>query len=211
MNMNPTSNQVHVLVVDDDPAIARLLQQVLKSQGHRVSVARDGQQGLDMLAADPPDLILLDLDMPEVHGYEVCRRVKQAPATRLTPVIIVSGPRPDRRPPARLGTGSRRLPDQAVPGRRGAGPLPVAVAASSGWWRNCDSAEAVVFALARAVEAKTPVHARPLRARDGLRPAAGRTGRPAGRPTARRCGKARCCTTSARSASPTPSSTSPAR
>src|SRR5215218_2278810 len=80
-----------IVVVDDEPGVALLLRRVLEAEGHRVTVARDGREGLALVAAQPPDLVVLDLDMPHIGGLEVCRRLKQAPATRLLPVLILTG------------------------------------------------------------------------------------------------------------------------
>ena len=79
-----------ILVADDSAAIALLFQQVLTAQGYEVCVVSDGEEALDQIAANPPDLILLDLNMPRRDGYEVCRCVKHNPATRLIPIIIVT-------------------------------------------------------------------------------------------------------------------------
>src|ERR1700694_611801 len=84
-------NAQHILVVDDDITIAGMLEQVLSADGHRVTVARDGREALTLIAQDRPDLILTDLDMPRMNGYEVCRRIKQEPATRLLPVLMITG------------------------------------------------------------------------------------------------------------------------
>src|SRR5262245_21039583 len=75
----------HILVVDDNEAITSLLERVLKTDGHSVAVASDGREALNAVISEHPDLILTDLDMPETNGYEVCRRIKCDPATRLIP------------------------------------------------------------------------------------------------------------------------------
>jgi putative two-component system response regulator len=84
-------NAQHILVVDDNISIAALLEQLLKADGHRVSIAHDGREALDMVARSQPDLILTDLDMPHLNGYEVCRRIKIDPATRLIPILMITG------------------------------------------------------------------------------------------------------------------------
>lgn len=81
----------HILVVDDLPANRRTLKALLTQDGYRVSVAADGEQALSAVAQDRPDLVLLDILMPKVDGYEVCRRLKNDPATRLVPVVLVTG------------------------------------------------------------------------------------------------------------------------
>jgi putative two-component system response regulator len=84
-------NAQQILVVDDCPRITALLERMLKDDGHQVSVAADGQEALAAIAASPPDLILTDLDMPHVSGFELCNRVKRDPATRLIPILIITG------------------------------------------------------------------------------------------------------------------------
>lgn len=80
-----------VLVVDDDGAVRLLLEQLLLSAGYRVVAAPDGREALAAIAAALPDLVLLDLDMPHVGGYEVCQAMKQNPATRWIPIVIITG------------------------------------------------------------------------------------------------------------------------
>jgi class 3 adenylate cyclase/AmiR/NasT family two-component response regulator len=78
-----------VLVVDDTPANLSLLAAVLKDD-YRVKLASSGERALDLVAAAPPDLILLDVMMPGLSGYEVCAQLKADPATRDIPVIFVT-------------------------------------------------------------------------------------------------------------------------
>ena len=65
-----------VLIVEDDSTLARGLKDNFETQGYRVSVARSGREGLASALADPPDLLLLDLMLPEMNGYEICRAVR---------------------------------------------------------------------------------------------------------------------------------------
>jgi putative two-component system response regulator len=85
------SRQHHVLVVDDDPAIRNLHTDLLGGAGYDVTVASDGDEALARVEVRRPDLVLLDLDMPRVSGYEVCRRLKADPRTRFVPVVILTG------------------------------------------------------------------------------------------------------------------------
>src|ERR1035438_3622341 len=78
-----------VLVVDDTPANLSLLSNLLKDQ-YRIKVANNGIKALELAAAAPPDLVLLDIMMPEMDGYEVCRRLKASEATRLVPIIFLT-------------------------------------------------------------------------------------------------------------------------
>lgn len=79
-----------ILVVDDNHENLRLLARILKGQDYDVRLAPDGKLGLMSAYTDPPDLILLDIDMPGMDGYEVCRKVKKNPLTKHIPVIFVS-------------------------------------------------------------------------------------------------------------------------
>lgn len=79
-----------VLVVDDIDANARLLERLLAREGHRVLFARDGGEALDRVRRDQPDLVLMDVIMPTLDGFETCRRLKSDPATRLVPVVLIT-------------------------------------------------------------------------------------------------------------------------
>jgi signal transduction histidine kinase len=79
-----------ILVVDDNAENLRLLSQVLSRQGYQVRVASSGERALQSVDAHPPDLILLDVMMPEMDGYEVCQQLKARPESRDIPVIFIS-------------------------------------------------------------------------------------------------------------------------
>jgi class 3 adenylate cyclase len=79
-----------VLVVDDDPDMAGFLASLLKKQGLQVDIASDGHVALAMIAASPPDMVLLDVQMPGPDGFEICRRLKSNEATALVPVVLVT-------------------------------------------------------------------------------------------------------------------------
>ena len=79
-----------VLVVDDLPANLRLMEAVLAPRGHRVVTASSGPEALDVLAGQDVDIVLLDILMPEMDGYEVCRRVRSDPRTAFLPVVMVT-------------------------------------------------------------------------------------------------------------------------
>jgi len=79
-----------ILIVDDTPASLRLLARMLAGQGYQVRPAPDGALALAAAQAEPPDLILLDIRMPEMDGYEVCARLKADSVTRDVPVIFIS-------------------------------------------------------------------------------------------------------------------------
>jgi len=79
-----------ILIVDDTPANLRLLSAMLTDHGFRVRPARNGELALMSAQAAPPDLILLDIRMPDLNGYEVCEQLKTDPRTRDIPVIFIS-------------------------------------------------------------------------------------------------------------------------
>ena len=79
-----------VLTVDDLPANVRLLDAVLSPRGYRVLGAGSGPEALALVAEHRPDLVLLDIVMPEMDGYEVCRRLRQDPATAFLPVVMIT-------------------------------------------------------------------------------------------------------------------------
>ena len=80
----------HVVIIEDEPDIANLLARRFASEGFRVATATDGRAGLHAVHLYHPDLILLDLLLPGVSGWEVCRSLKANLATHDIPVIIVS-------------------------------------------------------------------------------------------------------------------------
>lgn len=80
----------NILAVDDTPESLKLVTGILKAQGYKVRPSVSGEMALPAAALSPPDLVLLDVHMPGMDGYEVCRRLKQCPETRDIPVIFVS-------------------------------------------------------------------------------------------------------------------------
>ena len=80
-----------VLIVDDEPPNIQLLSRLMTGHGYEVIAASDGQQALDAVARDRPDIVLLDVNMPKIDGFEVCRRLKNDPATRLIPIVLITG------------------------------------------------------------------------------------------------------------------------
>ena len=79
-----------ILVVDDTPANIQTLAATLKPQGYQVSVATNGQQALEVMSRIQPDLILMDIMMPEMDGFEACERIKATPAWHEIPIIFLT-------------------------------------------------------------------------------------------------------------------------
>ena len=84
------SDPANVLVVDDTPHNVKLLADILGAKGFRALTAASGEEALAKLAAEPVDLVLLDVMMPGLSGYDVCRRVRADPATALLPIVLVT-------------------------------------------------------------------------------------------------------------------------
>ncbi|NOK21222.1 response regulator [Corallococcus carmarthensis] len=83
-----------VLVVDDDPDILEALSEILEAEGFEIRRARNGKEALERLDPDPPDLILLDLMMPVMDGWEFAQRMRQKPpAVAGIPLIVLSADR----------------------------------------------------------------------------------------------------------------------
>jgi len=79
-----------VLIVEDEPDIRELVVHHLKREGYQVSAAASGEEALRQVQAAPPDLVLLDLMMPAMDGLEVCRRLRQDPATASLPIVMLT-------------------------------------------------------------------------------------------------------------------------
>ncbi|HEY9622616.1 MAG TPA: response regulator [Crinalium sp.] len=84
------SDRVNILVVDDKPNNLHLLSEILNSEGYKARKVLDGAHALDAAQLDPPDLILLDIMMPGMDGYEVCQRLKADSRTQHIPIIFLS-------------------------------------------------------------------------------------------------------------------------
>jgi len=85
------TRRTRVLVADDTESVRALFRKLLAAEGHDVIAVQDGAEALEAVQKHHPDVILLDVSMPQVDGLEVCRRLKADPATRLTPVVLVTG------------------------------------------------------------------------------------------------------------------------
>jgi adenylate cyclase len=83
-------DQTTILAVDDQPQNLRLLDAVLTPRGYRIVTATSGEQALEKLRVAVPDLVLLDIVMPGIDGYEVCRRIRDNPATAFLPVVMIT-------------------------------------------------------------------------------------------------------------------------
>ncbi len=91
-----------VLVVDDDPDILEALSEILEAEGFSILRARNGQEALDQLESGHPELVLLDLMMPVMDGWEFAKRMRQRPPSSQVPVIVLSADR-------NVGTKAREI------------------------------------------------------------------------------------------------------
>jgi len=82
---------VHILIVEDDPGISKLLAKDLERHGYKATIAKDGLEGLDQANALKPDLIILDLRLPKMDGYEVCRSLREAGSDVLIIMLTAKG------------------------------------------------------------------------------------------------------------------------
>jgi DNA-binding response OmpR family regulator len=87
--MNIQKN-IKVLIVDDEPNILLSLEFLMKKEGFIVFIARDGEEAFEIINKEHPKIVLLDIMMPKVDGYEVCKFIKQNPATKETKVVFLS-------------------------------------------------------------------------------------------------------------------------
>ncbi len=79
-----------LLVVDDEPEIVKLVTKIFEARGATVLSCSDGQQALDKVPAAMPDIVLLDIDLPKVDGWEVCKQLKSNELTRRIPIVMMT-------------------------------------------------------------------------------------------------------------------------
>ncbi|MDT3677389.1 MAG: response regulator [Burkholderiaceae bacterium] len=97
--------KTHVLIAEDEPHIVESLSFVLRRSGYEVSSVFDGEAAMLKLRSDPPDMMILDVMLPKLNGFEVLKQVKSDPALRTIPVIILTakGQVQDRRMAEEIG------------------------------------------------------------------------------------------------------------
>ena len=88
----PAAAPARVLVVDDTPQNVKLLADILGAKGYVAITAASGEETLAKLAAERPDIVLLDVMMPRLPGYDACRPIRADPATALLPVLLAPAP-----------------------------------------------------------------------------------------------------------------------
>jgi putative two-component system response regulator len=152
---DPGGIRGHILAIDDQQPNLTLLSQMLEAEGHVVRTATTGLSALDAVHQQPPDLIILDVGLPDIDGFEVCRRLKQDPSTRLLPVIMVTGMNSREHRIAGINAGA----DEFLGKPFDSGELRARVGSLLKLKRYTDdleSAESVILSLALTVEARDP-------------------------------------------------------
>jgi len=142
-----------VLIVDDIPANRELLEGFLEEAGYDVRQARDGVEALEAVAAEEPDLILLDIDMPRLDGISVCQRLKADPVRRLIPIVILTASNDTNTRLRGIAAGA----DDYLSKPFDAKELRIraeVLLRDRFLNKRLDATEGVLFALARAVEAR---------------------------------------------------------
>lgn len=142
-----------VLVVDDSPANREMIRLFLASLECDVMLAPDGPSALALLESSPPDLVLLDVRMPGMDGYEVCRRIKAMPRGRLLPVVMITGLSQTTHRVMALEAGADDFMAKPVEGAELIARVRSALRLRE-LYNTLDGAEHVIFSLATAVEAK---------------------------------------------------------
>ena len=144
-----------VLAADDEPGNLIVITRLLRRRGFDVVTAQDGATALARAESERPDVVLLDVQMPQLNGFEVCRRLKDMPRTRLLPVVLITG----------LTTSEDRIrgidagADDFITKPFVAGELEARVRSLCRLKRytdDLDSAEHMILTLARTIEARDP-------------------------------------------------------
>jgi two-component system cell cycle response regulator DivK len=81
---------IRILYIEDNPGNRMLVKRVLEAEGYSFSEATDGASGLEVAAQEPPDLILLDINLPEIDGYDLARRFRDIPVLQDVPILAVT-------------------------------------------------------------------------------------------------------------------------
>ena len=150
-----TQSTFRVLIVDDDPDMVAFLGRLLLREGMKVDAEYDGQAALAHIAASPPDLVLLDVLMPGVSGFEVCRRLKADPATALIPIILVTALEDHASRVRGIDIGADDFLSKPVNQHELLARVHSLLRLKS-FTNELENAETVLFSLARSIEAKDP-------------------------------------------------------
>lgn len=149
------SRPLKVLIVDDQPSNVAIVQKLLASEGYEVLTAESGEEALRVIADAPPDLVLLDVVMPGMSGFDVCRHLKSEPSTRLVPVVMLTALRAREHRIDGINAGADDFlfkPFDAEELRARVRSL----VRLKRYTDELDSAEAVIMSLALTIEARDP-------------------------------------------------------
>jgi len=146
--------RARILIAEDDAAMRELLTAMVEDLGHDAIAVPDGAAALGTIAAQPPDLVLSDVNMPRINGFKLCRRLKADPATRLIPVVLITG----------IGDGHKiegieAGADDFLGKPFSAGELRARIRSllrMKSFLDDLESAEAVLCTLGKSIEAKDP-------------------------------------------------------
>ena len=83
-----SETKLHILLVDDEPANLVLLEDLLMAEGYDTTLAESGPRAIELATNNPPDLVLLDIMMPDMNGFEVCDRLREHDILQTTPIIF---------------------------------------------------------------------------------------------------------------------------
>jgi len=151
---SPVGRPARILVAEDDPIMREMVVSMVEGLGHRAIPAADGAAALQIVARRPPDLVLSDVGMPGVGGFELCHRLKADPATRLIPVVLITGIGEEFKLSGIEAGADDYLNKPVV-----LGDLELRIRAllrAKAFTDELESAEAVLCTLAKSIEAKDP-------------------------------------------------------
>ena len=104
-----TEQRKKVLIVDDESSMVSVLQRHVSNAGYEFETASNGQDALDKIEKDQPDLVLLDLVMPGINGFETCRRIRENEKTKKIPVLIITALRSESDSAAAAASGANEF------------------------------------------------------------------------------------------------------
>ena len=145
----------NVLVVDDEAENLAVLQDLLGAEGYSVFTARDGRRCLEVFARQRPDIVLLDVHMPDPDGFTVCRMIKSDPETRLVPVVLVTGLSQSHDRVRGIESGADDFLTKPIDRSQLIARVRSLLSLKS-FTDELERAEAVLFALAHSIEGKDP-------------------------------------------------------
>ncbi len=151
--MNGLNGRATILVADDDFSVQNTLQALLADQGYHVVIASDGKEAQQRIQESPPDLCVIDYDMPKLNGLELCKAIKADPDTKLLPVVMLTGMSPEQEKLNALEAGVDEFLSKPVQPAELLAKIKSLLRVKS-LIDALEDAEVVLFTLARTIEAK---------------------------------------------------------